>query len=396
MKPVSEKNRPEENEGQQYNNDEKEKAERKTEKPPKKGKKKTIIEKRKISSRIIIGKSIATIKNSGVFKDINSAFGHIHMKKMAIILGIGIFAVYLLTGIYVVNPGEQAVVKRFGKVIDSSVSEGIHYRLPSPIDSVQMVNIEEVRRADIGMSLPEHMHEEASESPQALQLLTGDENIVGAEAIVHYKVSDPQAFLYNVAERDEIIVRSAVEASLVQVISGIAVYDILGTQKVQAQNDVIKYAQGILDEYNAGILITAFNIQSIVPPDAVSEAFLDVTAAKEDKETAINNANGYYNSLIPEARGQASGMISEAEGYKTQAINQAQGDAAKFDQMLAEYQKNSQIYSKDTTKYRLFLETMDKILPNVKKYIVNSKDGSIDVKLLEGNIGKSTEVQYEN
>ena len=393
MKPVSEENRPEENEGQQNNTDGKEKVEKKTEKQPKKRKKKTAIEKKKI--KIIVGKSIANIKNSGVLKDINSAFGHIHMKKMAIILGTGIFAVYLLTGIYVVNPGEQAVVKRFGKVIDSSVSEGIHYRLPAPIDSVQMVNIEEVRRADIGMSLPEHMHEEASESPQALQLLTGDENIVGTEAIVHYKVSDPQAFLYNVAERDEIIVRSAVEASLVQVISGIAVDDILGTQKVQAQNDVIKYAQEILNEYNAGILITAFNIQSIVPPEAVSDAFLDVTTAKEGKETAINNANGYYSSLIPEARGQASSVISVAEGYKTQAINQAQGDAAKFEQMLAEYQKNSQIYSEDTTKYRLFLETMDKILPNVKKYIVNSKDGSIDVKLLDPELNNGMGVTTE-
>ncbi|MGN9171810.1 FtsH protease activity modulator HflK [Lachnospiraceae bacterium HCP1S3_A8] len=325
--------------------------------------------------------------------DIKKAFAHINPKKAAAALIGSVTAVYLMTGIYVVNPGEQAVIRRFGAVQPGTVTEGIHYRIPFPIDQVEKVNVSEVRRADIGMSLEEHMHPEA-ESPDAIQLLTGDENIITSEAIVHYKVKDAAAFLYNVNGSDEPLVRRSVEAALVELMANMAVDDILSTEKVQAQNFVIEEVQKTLDNYNSGIQITAFNIQNINPPEAVAAAFLDVNAAKEDKEKEINQANGYYNSLIPEARGKAEAQLSQAEAYKAEAVNTATGDADKFLAMLAEYQKNSQIYTQDTTKYRLLLETMEKILPRVKKYIVNSSDGSIDVKLFgSGNLFNSQESQ---
>ncbi|MEY8357171.1 FtsH protease activity modulator HflK [Lachnospiraceae bacterium 54-53] len=282
-----------------------------------------------------------------------------------------------------VNPGEQAVIRRFGAVIPTAVTEGIHYRLPSPVDQVQKVNVSEVRRADVGLSLPEHMHQE--DSPQAIQLLTGDENIIASEAIVHYKVKDAAAFLYNVNSDKEQLVRRSVEAALVELISNMFVDDILSKEKVAAQNFVIQEVQRTLDSYASGIQITAFNIQNINPPEAVAASFLDVNAAKEDKEKEINQAKGYYNSLIPEARGKAEAQVSEAEAYKAEAVNKAIGDTDKFNSMLTEYRNNSQIYTQDTTKYRLLLETFEKILPQVKKYIVNSSDGSVDVKLLNTN-----------
>lgn len=317
-------------------------------------------------------------------EDIKRAFGHINPQKAKSVLITGVIAIYMLTGIYVVNPGEQAVIRRFGAVLPMTVTEGIHYRLPSPIDQVQKVNVSEVRRADIGMSLPEHMHQE--DSPQAIQLLTGDENIITSEAIVHYKVKDASAFLYNVNSNDEQLVRRSVESVLVELMSNMAVDDILSTEKVTAQNFVIRKVQETLDGYNSGIQVTAFNIQTINPPEDVAAAFLDVNAAKEDKEKEINQARGYYNGLLPEARGKAEAQISQAEAYRTEVVNEAAGDTDKFNSMLAEYQKNSQIYTQDTTKYRLLLETFEKILPKVKKYIVNSKDGSVDVKLLDQEI----------
>ena len=326
------------------------------------------------------GKQGKKRQTESALADIRKAFAHINPKKAAVSVIGGIVAVYLLTGIYVVNPGEQAVIRRFGAVQPGAVTEGIHYRLPFPIDQVEKVNVSEVRRADIGMSLEEHMHPE-SETPQAIQLLTGDENIITSEAIVHYKVKDAAAFLYNVNGSDEPLVRRSVEAALVELMANMAVDDILSTEKVRAQNFVIEEVQKTLDSYNSGIQITAFNIQNINPPEAVAAAFLDVNAAKEDKEKEINQANGYYNSLIPEARGKAEAQLAQAEAYKTEAVNTATGDADKFLAMLTEYQNNSQIYTQDTTKYRLLLETMEKILPRVKKYIVNSSDGSIDVKL---------------
>jgi len=310
-------------------------------------------------------------KTSAV-KDILEAFRHINLKFMLLIIVLLSLALYLLTGIYVVNPGEQAVVKRFGRILEGVVVEGIHYRLPWPVDMVERVNVSEVRRADIGVSLPEHKHDIFP--PQKIQLLTGDENVINIEAIVHYKIKDAAKFLYNVNLGEERLVRNSVEAALVYLVGNMAVDDILTVEKLNAQGTIMRKAQEMLDKYKSGLQITTFNIKAIVPPQEVADAFRDVTAAKEDKEQEINMARGYYNSLIPEARGKAQEMISQAESYKIEAVNMAKGDAQKFETMLAEYQKNRKIYTEDTTRYRLYLETMEKIMPRVKKYIINPSD----------------------
>jgi membrane protease subunit HflK len=316
-----------------------------------------------------------------VFEDIKRAFNHINPKKAAFVLILGFLLVYVLTGIYIVNPGEQAVIRRFGSVLNQSIYEGMHYRVPWPIESVEKVNVSEVRRADIGVSLPEHKHEDSA--PLSIQLLTGDENIISTEAIVHYKIKDAANYLYNVNSEDERLVRNSVESALVYLLASMGVDDILTNEKVKAQGIIMQKAQEILDSYNSGLQVTTFNIKAIVPPGEVANAFRDVTTAKEDKEKGINQARGYYNSLIPEARGKAGEHISKAEAYKAEAVNMASGDAQKFESMLAEYQKNTQIYSQDTTKYRLFLETMEKILPKVKMFIVNPSDGKINLKFFD-------------
>ncbi len=316
-----------------------------------------------------------------VFEDISKAFGHINPQKAVLALLGGLVLVYVLTGIYMVNPGEQAVIRRFGSILDKPVAEGIHYRLPWPVDSVEKVNVSEVRRAEVGVSLPDHIHKD--NPPQSIQLLTGDENIISSEAIVHYKINDATKFLYNVNSNDEQLVRNSVETALVYLTANMGVDNILTSEKVSAQTMIMKKAQEILDGYNSGIQVTTFNIQAIVPPNEVADAFRDVTTAREDKEKEINQAKGYYNSLIPEARGKANEQITKAESYKTEIVNRATGDAQKFETMLSEYQKNSQIYSQDTTKYRLFLETMEKILPKVNKFIVDPSDGKVNLKLFD-------------
>ena len=324
-------------------------------------------------------------KDGSAISDIKKAFGHLNPKKVIITMILGILGIYFLTGIYIVTPGEQAVIRRFGAVQPQPVSEGIHYRLPYPIDQVQKVSVSEVRRADIGMSIPEHVHN-ANDAPQAIQVLSGDENVITSQAIVHYKVKDAAKFLYNVNGSSEQLVRYSVEAALVKTVANMAVDNILSTEKVQIQNSIMQQTQKALDLYDAGIQVTAFNIQAITPPSEVSSAFLDVTTAKEEKEKAINEANGYYNSLIPKARAEADTILSKAEAYKTQQVNDATGEADKFLSMLQEYQKNSKIYTQDTTKYRLLLETLEKVLPKVKKYIVDSSDGSVDVKMFDPNL----------
>ena len=314
-----------------------------------------------------------------IIDDIAKAFNHINPKKAVLSLLSGFLLVYVLTGIYMVNPGEQAVIRRFGSLLDESITEGIHYRLPWPVDKVEKVNVSEVRRADVGVSLPEHIHKD--NPPQNIELLTGDENIIGTEAIVHYKIKDVAKYLYNVNSNDERLVRNSVEAALVYLTASMGVDDILTSEKVKAQGIIMKKAQEILDGYNSGIQVTTFNIKAIVPPVEVANAFRDVMTAKEDKEKEINQARGYYNSLIPEARGKANEQITKAESYKIETVNMAKGDAQKFEAILLEYKKNSKIYSQDTTKYRLLLETMEKILPKVKKFIVDPSDGKINLKI---------------
>ena len=154
-------------------------------------------EGRTVRKITVIIKKIFRGTGGNTINDLKNSFGHINPRKAILAVGGAVVVIYLLTGIYIVSPGEQAVIRRFGVVQVQPVEEGLHYRLPFPIDQVQKVNVSEVRRADVGMSLPEHVHQ-PEEEPQAIQLLTGDENIITTQAVVHYKVVDAAKFLYNI------------------------------------------------------------------------------------------------------------------------------------------------------------------------------------------------------
>ncbi|NOZ20583.1 MAG: FtsH protease activity modulator HflK [Planctomycetes bacterium] len=313
--------------------------------------------------------------------DIAEAFRHLRPTVVVIVLFLAAAGIYIMTGFYTVKPGEQGVVKRFGRIL-RTVNPGANYRLPWPIDSVEIVNIGEVRRAEVGLLLPEHEH--PAFLPEKIQLLTGDENVINVEAIVHYQIKDAARYLYRVNFSEERLLHNAVTAALVELIGQIGVDDILTTEKIAAQGKILWKAQKVLDEYESGLQITAFNIKAIVPPTEVADAFRDVMTAREDKEQSINQAKGYSNSIIPEARGKAREMVSEAEGYRIRVVNEANGDATRFDAMLAEYQKNSKIYSEDVTLHRLYLETMEKILPRMKKYVLraSTRGGKVNLKFL--------------
>lgn len=314
--------------------------------------------------------------------DISEAFRHLRVGLIASALAVVAAGLYLLTGFYTVKPGEQGVVKRFGQVQAQVSQPGAHYRLPWPIDKVEIVGVGEARRAEIGLLLPEHRHPAFMQ--EKVQLLTGDENVINVEAVVHYKIKDAARYLYRVNFSEERLLHNAVTAALVELIGQMGVDDILTTEKISAQAKILWTAQKVLDDYESGLQLTAFNIQAIVPPTDVADAFRDVTTAREDKEQTINQSRGYSNSIIPEARGKAREITTEAEAYRTTVVNRAQGDATRFDGMLAEYRKNSAIYSEDVTRYRLYLETMEKILPGVKKYVLQpvAEGAKVNLKFL--------------
>jgi len=317
--------------------------------------------------------------------DVRASFGGFPFRRLLTLLAVLPVAIYVLSGIYVVNPGEAAVVRRFGVVVERRVEEGLHYRLPWPIDQVDIVNVATVRRESVGVIEPtgeDHVHDEPMDKFQAL---TGDTNIIDVEVIVQYQVRDPADFLFNVDYPPYRVIREVVRGSVTTLIAGLPVDQILTTERQRLQDAIRVDAQRRLDEYRSGLAIVSISLQKAYPPDEVADAFRDVASAGEDKAKSINEAQGYANSIVPQARGEAQQVLAGANAYAAQVVNAAQGAAQAFESVLAEYQANSQIYGKPVTLYRYYLETMEKILARVRVYVVNNADGEqVNLRLIDG------------
>ena len=284
------------------------------------------------------------------------------------ILGIAL-VLWLLTGIYVVGPDEVGVVQTFGKYSRAAQS-GLNYHFPYPIESVKTPKVTEVKRIEIGFrSIGKNQYQTVERESL---MLTGDENIVDAEMIVQYKIKDPEAYSFNFI-KPELTVREASEASLRTVVGRHNIDEALTSGKFMIQEETKELVQSILDKYKTGIIVVAVQLQDVSPPQQVIAAFKDVASAKEDKNKMVNQAEGYRNDIIPKARGEAQAMIREAEGYKKARIARAEGDVAKFSAVLKEYRK-----AKGVTETRMYLETIEEILPNKEKIIVpDAKSGNL-------------------
>ena len=284
------------------------------------------------------------------------------------ILGIAL-VLWLLTGIYVVGPDEVGVVQTFGKYSRAAQS-GLNYHFPYPIETVKTPKVTEVKRIEIGFrSVGKNQYQTVERESL---MLTGDENIVDAEMIVQYKIKDPEAYLFNFI-KPELTVREASEASLRTVVGRHNIDEALTSGKFMIQEETKELVQSILDKYNTGIIVVAVQLQDVSPPQQVIAAFKDVASAKEDKNKMVNQAEGYRNDIIPKARGEAQAMIREAEGYRNARIARAEGDVAKFSAVLKEYRK-----AKGVTETRMYLETIEEILPNKEKIIVpDAKSGNL-------------------
>ena len=281
---------------------------------------------------------------------------------------------WLLSGIYIVRQGERGVVRRFGRVV--RVTEpGPHYHLPQPIEKVDRVKVEKVRRIEIGFrTVSPGPPARYKFMPKESLMLTGDEQIVDAQISVQYKVKadEPKQFLFNVRglESPQGALIDAAEVALRQVVGKRPIDDVLIAEKVHVENDIRELLQKIIDRYEAGVRITAVKLQTVQPPKEVEKAFRDVVSAKEDKERLIKEADGYREDVLPKARGQAEKMVLEAEAYKEERIKRAQGDADRFLAVLKEYDK-----AKDVTRRRLYLETMEQILPGIRKFVIDPEVG---------------------
>jgi len=299
-----------------------------------------------------------------------------NFKLMPVVLAA--LVIWLLTGTYMVGPDEVGVVRTFGEHTRVAQS-GLNWHFPVPIETVNTPKVTEVKRIEIGFRTLRNGQYRTVEKESLM--LTGDENIVDAEMIVQYKIKDPVGYLFNIVE-PELTVREAAEASLRTVVGRNKIDETLTTGKFTIQEETKSQLQSILDLYESGIHIVAVQLQDVSPPKEVIGAFKDVASAKEDKNRMVNQAEGYRNDVIPKARGEAEAMIRDAEGFKESRIKRAEGDAAKFTTILQEYRK-----AKSITEKRLYLETMEKVLPGIEKVIVPDKDSGNMLNLLNLNAG---------
>ena len=287
---------------------------------------------------------------------------------------------WLLTGVYIVGPDEVGVVRTFGEFTRVTQS-GLNWKFPAPIETANTPKVTEVKRIEIGFRSLKNGQYRTVEKESLM--LTGDENIVDAEMIVQYKIKDPVSYLFNIVE-PELTVRQAAEASLRTVVGRNKIDETLTTGKFAIQEETKLQLQAILDKYESGIHVVAVQLQDVSPPKEVIGAFKDVASAKEDKNRMVNRAEGYRNDVIPKARGEAEAMIRDAEGFRDSRVKRAEGDAAKFTTILKEYNK-----AKTITEKRLYLETMEKVLPDVEKIIVPDKDSGNMLNLLNLSPGSS-------
>jgi len=285
----------------------------------------------------------------------------------------GVGALWLVSGVYIVRADQQAVVTRFGQVVEPRVFPGIHLALPWPIDSVSKLKVQQQQRLVVGGDLPDTVL--GRTQPMASQFMTGDQNIINLRAVVQYSVGTPTQYLFasqDVAKS----VSAAVETELARRIGRNPVDAILTTGKTAIQEQVRGAAQQIINGYGVGVSINSVNIETVTPPPEAADAFRDVASARADGARIYNEALGYENDVVPRARGEAQQMTESAEGYKQSKIDQAKGDAARFDLVAAEYARAAEVNGR-----RLYLETMEQVLPKIKKLIVD-KDGNFDLTII--------------
>ena len=284
-----------------------------------------------------------------------------------------LLGLWLLSGIYLVAPDQQAVETLFGRVVTPRVMPGLHYALPWPVERVTKLKVRQLQRLVVGGDLPDSV---LGRTPAlASQFLTGDQNIVNLRVVVQYSVGVPVDYLFQAQDPAQ-VVGAAVESELAKRLARRGVDTVLTTEKVAIQDETRAAAQKLLNDYRVGVQLSTINIESVTPPPETADAFRDVAGARADTARIVNEAEGYANDLIPKARGQAQQLLEESEAYKQKKINEAAGDAARFNQIAAEYSKASQV-----TGQRLYLETMEQVLPRIRKLIVD-KNGNLDLTII--------------
>ncbi|MEH6504311.1 MAG: FtsH protease activity modulator HflK [Cycloclasticus sp.] len=293
--------------------------------------------------------------------------------------------IWLGSGIYIIDDGNRGVVLRFGKYYETTMP-GPHWRLPSPVDSVMIINVDQQRFVEIGYRSGNGQQAVSGVRKEAL-MLTEDENIIDVRLAVQYKVKSPQDYIFNV-RAPEVTLKQAAESALRAVIGKNKMDFVLTEGRSEVVANVETELQAMLDDYGTGLAISSVNLVEAQPPEEVQGAFSDAIKAREDEQRYINESQAYSNEVIPKARGAASRIVQEAEGYEQRVKAESSGDASRFTQLLVQYEAAPEV-----TRKRLYLETMEDVLGNSRKVIMDVQGGNnlmylpID-KLMESSAAK--------
>ncbi|HEY3697553.1 FtsH protease activity modulator HflK [Phenylobacterium sp.] len=285
---------------------------------------------------------------------------------VAMVAGVA-FGLWALSGFYVVQPNEEAVVTTFG-AYSRSEAPGLRYHLPVPIERVEKVAVTSLQRTDVGGTA-------GADVPEESLMLTGDENIVDLDFSVTWRIADPARYLFSLSDPDP-AVKAVAESAMREVVGKMGLQEILTTGRGQVQLNAAELMQRMLDSWGSGIIVVEVQIRAANPPQEAAAAFRDVQSAQQDAVSAVNEANTYRNRVINEAKGDAARTTQSALGYREQAVREALGDAARFNQIQAEYRR-----APGVTRDRLYIETMQRVLAKSNKVVVDAKGASAPIIL---------------
>lgn len=279
-----------------------------------------------------------------------------------VIIALVIAAFWAVQAVYTVQPDERGVELRFGKPKSELAMPGLHFHL-WPIEQVEIVKVTE-QQQNVGSRA-------SASNPSAGLMLSGDQNIVSVQFSVLYTVSDPQAYLFKLEDPAQTL-QQVSESAMREVVGRRPAQDVFRDNREEISTQVRAIIQGTMDNYGAGIAINAVPIEDAAPPREVAEAFEEVQRAQQDEDRFVEEANQYSNQRLGQARGQAAQIREEAAAYKNRVVNEAEGEAARFVSIYDEYRK-----APDVTRQRIYLETMENVLRNSNKIIIDEKQGVV-------------------
>lgn len=276
---------------------------------------------------------------------------------------IGLLVIWILSGVYTVGPSEQAVVTSFGRY-SGTVGPGVNYRLPWPIQGATVVDVQNIRRTEIGFRTVRGGTERVLE--EAL-MLTQDENIVEIGLLVQYRISDPVEFVFRV-EEPELVLQGVGEVALRSAVGQMPIDGIITERRADVQQNTRLLMEDMLKRYGGGMLVTDVFLQVADAPEQVRDAFQDVVRAREDRERTVNEAQAYREDILPKARGEAQRIMEGATAYREERVRQARGESERFLAVLREYQAAPEV-----TRERMHIEALEKVLAKVEKVLIGGE-----------------------